>query len=105
MNQGLDRLDQLATEGAAEFVSGALFLDPETAAAETASLGKLLAALAPYPAGQSGIGRALAASLTNPYPRYRDIALVPICIATVQVPDTAWARQRLRTILGSVALR
>lgn len=47
----------------------------------------------------SGIDRALAANLTNPYPRYRDIALVPIAIATVQVPDAAWARQRLRTIL------
>ena len=59
----------------------------------------LLAALAPYPAGQSGIDRALAANLTNPYPRYRDVALVAIAIATVQVPDAAWARQRLRTIL------
>lgn len=99
LNSWLSRMEQLKAEGSAEFASGALFLVPESVAAETASLRELLTALAPYPAGQTGIDQTLRANLTNPYPRYRDIALVPIGIATVYVPDTAWVRQRLRTIL------
>ncbi len=99
MNDRLSRMERLKAEGSAEFVSGVLFLDPETIASETTSLCALLAALAPYPSGQSGIDQALRANLTNPYPRYRDIALVAIGTATVQVPDAAWTRQRLRTIL------
>jgi hypothetical protein len=101
LNERLGRLERLAGEGSAEFVSSVLFLDPETVAAETASLRSLLVSLASYPGGQSGIDRAMAANLTNPYPRYRDIALVPIAIASVRVPDAGWARQRLRAILRS----
>lgn len=99
LNDRLHRMDQYKAEGAAEFVSGVLFLDTETVATETGSLCELLTALAPYPAGQSGIDQALRENLANPYPRYRDIALVAIGTATVRVPDTAWTRQRLRTIL------
>lgn len=99
LNNLLSRMEQYKAEGAAEFVSGVLFLDTETIATETVSLCEPLTALAPYPAGQSGIDQALRANLTNPYPRYRDIALVSIGTATVQIPDTSWARQRLRTIL------
>lgn len=99
MNDWLSRMERLKAEGAAEFISNPLFLDPESVATETVSLAELLTALAPYPAGQSGIEQALWANLTNPYPRYRDIALVAIGTATVQVPDAAWTRQRLRTIL------
>ncbi len=99
LEQRLLQLERLAAEGSAEFVSGVLFLDPETIAAETAGLQSLLTELAPYPAGQAGIDRALGANLANPYPRYRDIALVPIALATAHVSDASWSRQRLRTIL------
>lgn len=99
LNDRLRRMEQYKAEGAAEFVSGVLFLDTETVATETVGLCEALTALAPYPAGQCGIDQALRANLTNPYPRYRDIALVSIGTATAQIPDTAWARQRLRTIL------
>jgi hypothetical protein len=46
------------------------------------------------PRGQAYIDRALASTLTNPYPRYRDNALVALGVACIAVPDLAWARAR-----------
>jgi hypothetical protein len=37
--------------------------------------------------------------LSNPYPRYRDIALVSLAYVVVTVPDDAWVRRLLRHII------
>jgi hypothetical protein len=55
--------------------------------------------LAPRPSGQERILRALRLVLPNPYPRYRDIALVTLGLSCVAVPDRLWVRWRLQTIL------
>jgi hypothetical protein len=49
--------------------------------------------------GPAAIDRTLRPTLTNPYPRYRDIGLVAIGAAVAAVPDDDWADRRLRSIL------
>jgi hypothetical protein len=75
------------------------YIDEERAGEYTATMGNQLAAVAMDPRGQAQIERALNIAVANPYPRYRDNALVAIGVACVMVPDPQWTRERLQTIL------
>jgi hypothetical protein len=95
----LDYLEQTVLEKNAEAVSMEPFLDSERAGDFANELQDLLVKLAANPSGQEAIDRALRSVLINPYPRYRDIALVALGIANLSVPDPSWARDRLQRIL------
>jgi hypothetical protein len=99
INQRLDEFKQLVDEGAAEAVSGVPFLDEESIGQKAASLQDLLRRVAADPSGQEALDRVIRLVLPNPYPRYRDIALVALGIACLAVPDTEWVRQRLQILL------
>jgi hypothetical protein len=75
------------------------FIDEERAGHYTAQLKAQLIEVAHEPAGRQMIDRALSAVAGNPYPRYRDNALVALGVAALAVPDPAWADARLRSIL------
>ncbi len=75
------------------------FTDPEFEAARATTLRDVLRRLAAEPEGQAGIDRILRPTLSNPYPRYRDIGLIAIGTAVVAVPDDTWVDDRLRSIL------
>jgi hypothetical protein len=87
------------TKGDPEWVSQRQFINEEFAGQNTQRLRELLVYLAADPRGQGYIDRALASTLTNPYPRYRDNALVALGVACVAVPGVDWARARLRSII------
>lgn len=89
------------TQDDPEWVSQRQFIDEELAGYNTQRLRDLLVQLAPDPRGQGYIDRALASTLTNPYPRYRDNALVALGVACVAVPDVHWARERLSSVIGA----
>jgi Domain of unknown function (DUF4062) len=87
------------TQDDPEWVSQRQFINEEFSGQNTQRLREMLVHLAPDPQGQGYIDRALASTLTNPYPRYRDNALVALGVACVAVPDVGWARSRLRPII------
>ncbi len=87
------------TQDDPEWVSQRQFIDEEFAGYNTQRLRDLLVQLAPDQRGQGYIDRALASTLTNPYPRYRDNALVALGVACVAVPNVDSARARLRFIV------
>lgn len=106
----LARLEQLAQQGDAEAISMLPFL--EELARDTWIYSKDLRGrlfqVAAHPSGLGYIERTLNLVLPNPYPRYRDIALVVLGIVTVLTPNDeewmkGWQRQILRRLL-SVAL-
>ncbi len=99
LNPRLDYLEQMVLEQNAEGVSMEPFLTAERAGDFAHQLEGLLVKLAVQPSGQGAIDRALAAVLINPYPRYRDIALMALGIACISVPDAIWACERLQRIL------
>ncbi|MEN9933832.1 MAG: hypothetical protein RLZZ387_411 [Chloroflexota bacterium] len=102
LGQRLEELEHLAASGAVEAVSMVPFLyTEEVVASQAAGLGTLLLQLAADPAGQAGVDRALDLVLPNPYPRYRDIALVALGVAALAAPDHRWASARLRRILAT----
>jgi hypothetical protein len=51
--------------------------------------------------GRSFIDQVLALVRGNPYPRYRDDALVAVGIAASAVSETAWTRKRLRDLIAT----
>jgi hypothetical protein len=89
------------TKSDPEWVSQKQFINEEFAGQNTARLRDLLVYLAADPRAQSYIDRGLASTLANPYPRYRDNALVALGVACVAVPDVQWARVRLRAIIAA----
>jgi hypothetical protein len=78
---------------------GGDFIDEERAGEYTMRLRDALVEVAYDAKGQTMIERALAAVQENPYPRYRDNALVALGIAALAVPDPAWAAARMQSIL------
>jgi len=82
-----------------EAISAGPFLSDASAATKAISLRDGLVRLATDPAGQAGIDRALRLFVANPYPRYRDIALIALGVAVLAVPDLYWARERVRAVL------
>jgi hypothetical protein len=75
------------------------FIEEERAGQYVASLKDTLIALAPDPAAKGMIDRLLAMVEANPYPRYRDNALVALGVATLAVPDRAWCDARMQSIV------
>jgi hypothetical protein len=100
LDRYLKALEARAGESDPEAVSQLMFLiREETQAAHAGTLRDILVQLAPYPAGRSGIARALEQVESNPYPRYRDIALVALGAAAAAVPDPEWLRALIRSII------
>jgi hypothetical protein len=95
IEQSLLYLDQTVTEGTVEGVS----LDSERAGSFSENLQEQLSFIAADPSGQSSIDRALKSVLGNPYPQYRDIALMAVGAAIICAPDRLWVRDRLQRIL------
>jgi hypothetical protein len=75
------------------------FIDEERAGEYTARLQDELVESSHEPGTRELIDRALAVVTANPYPRYRDNALVALGVAALAVPDAAWAASRLQSIL------
>lgn len=75
------------------------FIDEERAGDYTVKLRDALVEVARDPQGGQMIDRALAVVFQNPYPRYRDNALVALGIAALAVPDPEWTGQRIERIL------
>ena len=75
------------------------FIEEERAGHYVASLKDTLIALSPDPAAKGMIDRLLAMVEVNPYPRYRDNALVALGVATLAVPDRAWSDARMQSIV------
>ncbi len=90
-----DMEDQIG-EGRASAVE---FIDEERAGQYTARLRDQLTAVAGVALGQDYIERALNVVVDNPYPRYRDTALVALAITALAAPDRGWVRERLKRIL------
>ena len=80
-------------------VSSEEYIDEERAGDYTARLRDQLTAVAALMQGQDYTDRALRLAIDNPYPRYRDTALVALGIAVLAVPDPKWIRVRLQRIL------
>lgn len=99
INQRLIEFEQLVDEGAAEAVSSVPFFNEEIVGEQAASLQDLLAQVAADAEGQEAIDRVVQLVVPNPYPRYRDIALVALGVACLAVPQTKWVRQHLQSIL------
>lgn len=59
----------------------------------------VLAHVAAEPFGRAAIDRALGRVLTEPEPEYRELGLAGLGVACAAAPDSAWARERLQTIL------
>lgn len=98
LDAALSNLEAMVERGEAEAVSMPGFID-EFLGQEVSNLGAALLSLAPYDEGRTSIDRALAAAVIDPYPAYRDLALVPVGIAAVFVPDLEWARERIQRVL------
>jgi hypothetical protein len=95
-----DRLKSLeAALGENQNVSLVEFIDEEVAGEFVTTLRDALIAVSSEDAGRVMVDRALAAVDENPYPRYRDNALVAIGVAALAVPDAAWSAARLQSIL------
>jgi hypothetical protein len=75
------------------------FIDDERAGEYTARLRDQLTTVAALPGGQAYVDRALNVVVDNPYPRYRDTALVALGVAALAAPDPGWVRSRLQRIL------
>ncbi|MCZ7567096.1 MAG: AAA family ATPase [Ardenticatenaceae bacterium] len=99
LGERLAELRRLVDEGDPEAVSMVPFINEEELAFRASSLRDLLVLFAADAAGQESLDWALEPVLTNPYPRYRDIALVELGIATLAIPDPSEIRPRLRRIL------
>lgn len=95
IEQSLSYLDQTVSEGAVEGVS----LDSERAGNFSENLQEQLSFIAADPSGQLAIDRALKSVLGNPYPQYRDIALMAVGAAIICAPDRLWVRDRIQRIL------
>ncbi|MGC9350135.1 MAG: hypothetical protein ACP5JG_18490 [Anaerolineae bacterium] len=98
LDAALGNLETMVERGEAEGVSMAPFIE-EYLGEEVSNLGAALLALAPHDEGQASIDRALAAAVKDPYPAYRDLALVPVGVAAVFMPRVTWARERLQRLL------
>jgi hypothetical protein len=72
--------------------------DAESVAMLTGGLKDLLIKLAADQDAQQSVDRLLGVALSNPYPRYRDIALQALTISCLSVPNLLWVRYRLRGI-------
>jgi hypothetical protein len=100
-------LERLTAAGSAEAVSARGFIDeqavplmdPESSAEVAWHLREKLYRIAEHPAGQELVRRAVVIVLTNPYPRYRDIALAAIAVASLGSGDRWWVRQHLQSVL------
>jgi hypothetical protein len=102
LNQLNARLNEMEHAiGDPNHVSMIEYIDEERASEHTVKLRSLLMDLADEPEGQMQLDRALHMVLANPYPRYRDNALIALGIAAATVPDRSWARPRLQDILRS----
>jgi hypothetical protein len=77
-------------------------IDEERAGLLVQNLLEAMLVVAADPLGQAAIDRALNIVLPNPYPPYRDSALVAVGVACLAVHDPEWVRRRLRRILGTV---
>jgi hypothetical protein len=97
LNERIWQLEQLVVDNP----SLVEFVDEERTGNYAANLRDLLVTFAAEPFGQESIDRALQVVIINPYPRYRDNALVALGIASLAVPDKLWTRQRLQRILRS----
>jgi hypothetical protein len=75
------------------------FIEEERAGEYIVSLKDTLIAVSQDIAARGMIGRFLAMVEANPYPRYRDNALVALGVATLAVPDRAWSDLRMQSIL------
>jgi energy-coupling factor transporter ATP-binding protein EcfA2 len=103
----IGQLEQLSTQRATEAASARMFIeeqaqalmDPETSADLAWSLQEGLRQIAPFPAGQELIHRAISPVLSNPYPRYRDIALGALGTALLGSPNRLWVRQHMHALL------
>jgi hypothetical protein len=99
LNRQLADFSMLVAEGDPEAFSVIPLLDEELVGEHAANLRSLLTELAAEEEGQAAIDQALRLVLPNPYPRYRDIGLVALGVACLHVPDPAWVRPRLQSIL------
>jgi len=75
------------------------FANAEAVAFHADHLAQLFRKLAPYRVGQESIDRALDAVVKNPYPAYRDVALVALGSACLSATDMPWVAKRLQRIL------
>jgi hypothetical protein len=98
LDAALSNLEAMVERGEAEAISMAPIM-AELLGQEVSSLGAALMVLAPYEESRESIDRALAAAVIDPYPAYRDLALVPVGVAAVFVPDLKWARERIQRVL------
>jgi predicted ATPase len=99
LNRVLSRLEDEARGGGDEFSSAVPFLSDEEAVTQAVGLQRLLEKVAGDPDGLLQLDRAIDLFLTNPYPRYRDIALVALSVATTAAPEANLALGRLRRII------
>ena len=99
VNRRLTDFEQLVSEGNAEAVSMVPFYDEELVEKQAVGLQDLLTQVAAHSSGQEAIDRILQLVLPNPYPYYRDIALVALGVSCLAVPETSWVRSRLQAIL------
>ncbi len=99
VNQRLTDFEQLVSEGNAEAVSMVPFYDEELVEKQAVGLQDLLTQVAAHSSGQESIDQILQLALPNPYPHYRDIALVALGVSCLAVPETSWVRSRLQAIL------
>lgn len=98
------RMEQTAARMAAEWdpeTSAQLahnFFNAEAAADEASALARALTELAAEEAGRERIDKILLPVLSNPYPEYRDLALVALGATILGVPDRAFVRSQLQRI-------
>ena len=77
------------------------FIDEERAGQVTVKLEDAMVQVASTTEGREYIDQVLKLVRGNPYPRYRDNALVAVAIATLSASDVDWARIRLQDIIAT----
>jgi len=97
----LSSLENSIQEGRAEGNTEYFYGDAEHVGGYAEELRDLLEKIAAHPEGQDAIDRALKVVLINPYPRYRDILLIALGRASLSVPNSSWARERIQLILAT----
>jgi hypothetical protein len=99
LNSELARSEELIAGGDPEWASMTVDRKTEDLKNRAEIMQGLLVSLAAEPEGRNAIDRLLRPTLENAYARYRDIELVSLGVASAAVPDSAWAAERLRTII------
>jgi hypothetical protein len=98
------RMDQMAASMAAEWDAEKRaqlaynVFDAEAAAFEVSELAQILTRMAAEETGQERIDKLLLPVLSNPYPEYRDLALLAMSATILGVPDRFFVRAQLQRI-------